>query len=554
MKGPQPKRTTPGAGFVIQLAAMAFAAACCIGVGCGFTRAYFVTERGTKGNTVEVATYAVTVYTAEGTPLEADEAGRAEYICPLEQNDLHQFYLMAGGTAYSGHCTVTVTSADKTERHTIDLAPGATGIAAIQAAEGCRLTFAFDWGAGEAPLAPDSEAGGISSLAMLGTQTGGGVYLIAHSETPHLEYTVVEGASLSGIAAYYGVSLDALRAYNGLAADPVDPMGKTLLAAGLALSVPYASAECFPEAYQPRGTLSITVDSAGDALTPEETEIWLTGPNGIQERLFYGWFQQGTYTFQSVPAGQYTVTMVGAERENYTLETAGDSSATVTEDGAVELRLQNTYTRHRGGLSVQLAVAGAELPAGAVVRLTGPEGTYDLPLWEFTYYPQYSRFIRDVSDLPTGTYTAVLLAAAVENYALRASEPEAVVVRDELRPVELTAEYTQKTGTLTIQLAVTGAALPGGAYLEITGADGAAQRLPCTDSTLTLPVGTYRITAAGLSAEGYTVEAQEVSVTLTEQGGSAVVTVVYTAAPAEEPTPTEPEPSTEPAEPETPAE
>lgn len=559
MKGPQQKKTAPGAGFVIQMAAMAFAAVCCIGISCGFARAYFVTERAAADNEVKIASYSVTVYPEDSDePLATDGMGRATYICPLAQDDLHLFYLMAEGTAYSGHCTVTVTSADKTERHTIDLVPGDTGAAAVQAAEGCTLTFAFNWGAGEDAMSAQSASAvyaalGQNSPAAGGTQGGGALYFIPHSETPHLEYTVAEGASLSGIASYYGVSLDALRAYNGLTADPADPMGKAPLEAGLTLSVPYASAENFPEAYLPRGVLAITVDSAGDALTPEWAEVWLTGPYGIEERLPYSWFQQGSYTCPNAPAGEYTITLVGAERENYTLETLGATSAAVTENGAAELRIQNTYTRHRGNLVVSLGVTGAELPQSAVVRITGPEGTYDRTLRDFTYYPLYSRFICEMPDLPTGTYTAELLEAAVEGYALKTTRLEITVARGETRQMELTAEYTKKTGDLTIRVAVTGAQLPGGAYLEITGADGATQRVPCAACTLTLPVGTYRIAAAGLGIDGHTAESAPVTVTLTEGGAAATVLVTYTPIPAE--TPAEPEsPGTTdtPAEPETP--
>ena len=622
MKSSKQKKMPLRAGHVIQAVALGFAVVCCVGCSIGFAHAYFVTERGVSDNLVKIATYAVTVYDGEsGAALRPDETGAVRYTCPLTQGDWHYFRLEAEGSAYSGHCTVAVENEQGS--YVIRLDPDESGVAAIQAAEGSVLTFAFDWGEGEAPLPSGGGVSGISELGM-GAGTGGSdVYIVSHSQTPSIGYTVAQGASLGGIAEYYGITADALCVYNGLG-DTYDIWEP--LPTGMPMEIPRVEREPVGGPYVPKGDLTIRIRSGGDAGTPAHASILVSG-EGFWQQIRYRDFVNGIYVLEDLPAGEYELAVLDADREDYDLETTGDMAAQVTEKGESAAQITNCYTRHVGDLTVQITVSGAQLPEDALLRLYGPEEAFQVACERFAYSAR-NGYTYTCSDIATGEYTAVLIDAEIENYTLTAEVQEATVEKDQSSLMELDVEYVRQTGGLTIQvsafgadvpdsavvlltgpenvreripyshfvkgeyslddlptgeytveligadveehtltvseqnvtvrtdktvsvtlkakyaaqvgdLTVTvqtdGAPLPEGASLLITGPDGYSETVACERCVLTLPVGTYRISAQGIEQDGYEAEPSPVTVRVTRDGAAAHVRIEYTAAAPELP-------------------
>lgn len=511
MKNSQQKNTAPRTGVVIRAAMLCFAVVCCVGLSVGFTRAYFVTERGVSDNPVTIATYAVTVYDGEsGDALAPDASGAVRYDCPLTQGDWHYFLLEAEGTAYSGHCTVTVQNEQGS--YVVRLDPDESGVVALQAAEGSVLTFAFNWGEGEDPLTPESGVNGVSELSVNG---GGDTYIVTHSTTPHLEYTVVEGASLGGIAEYYGVTADALRVYNGLE-DTYDTWEP--LPAEMPMEIPYVDREPAGGPYVPKGDLTITMRSSGDALVPAQASILVSGA-GFWQQIRYRDFVGGVYVLEDLPAGEYEIAVLNADLEDHDLEITGDLDAQVTEKGESDAVITNTYTRHVGELVLQMSVSGAELPEDALLRLYGPEDTYQIPCKRFAYSARLG-YTYTCSDLPTGEYTAVLIGAEIENYTLNADAQEITVEKDRSSRLELDVEYVRQVGGLTIRLSTSGADIPDSAVVVLTGPENVSERIACSqfekgEYTLDeLPTGEYTVELIGADIEDHTltISGQDVTV------------------------------------------
>lgn len=527
MKNAHQKKTAPRAGFVIQAAMLGFAAVCCVGLSLGFARAYFVTERGVADNPVTIATYAVTVYDGEsGDALRPDASGAVRYACPLTQGDWHYFRLEAEGTAYSGHCTVNVENEQGS--YVIRLDPDESGAVALQAAEGSVLTFSFHWGEGEDPLPPESEVNGVSAL---GVNAGGGdTYIVTHSTTPHLEYTVVEGASMGGIAAYYGADADGLCVYNGL--DGIYEQWEPL-PAGMPMSIPYGQ-EPADGPYVPRGDLTITVESVG-AQMPRGATMLISGPYGYWKQLTRQDLTRGCQ-LSGLPAGEYELALLSAELDQYDLETTGPTSVQITENGELTAAILNTYTRHVGELKLYLTVDGAQLPEDAALLLTGPDGTYRIPCDQLSYNSRYGYSFGQWEDLPTGEYTVELIGAQLENYDLLADELCITVQKDQQTAVELDVEYVRHVGELSIRLSESGGEIPGTAVVLVTGPDGYRQRISCGSFEggvyvlEDLPTGEYTVELIGAELDEHTLSVNDDEVTVRQgKTASAVLKAKYAA-------------------------
>lgn len=453
MKTPGQKKKYRGVGFAARAALMAALAVGCFAMCCSFTHAWFITERGADENRVELATYGVTVRDKDGNKLDG-----LKYTCPLAQEDLHQFTLQAAGTAYTGHCTVGVTAPGRSEfGYVMELVPDQSGTVSLRAAEGSLLTFSFDWGEGEDPVEPAQAFGREDAL----------LFRIEHSRTPHLLYEVAYGATPAGIAAYYGVSAEALCTYNGVdigsASVPLYPSGDLIYA------IPYADKHPVSGPYVPTGDLILTMNSAGDAVTPRNACVLVAGPNGYLVQLWYSDFVGGSYILKDLPAGEYRFTVGNVELENYTLETTGGMAASVGENAVTEHVIVNTYTRHVGEVMLGLKASDekVKIPDDAKLIFYGP----DSAVFE-AYWYQFNNGTLWLKDLPTGQYTVVLSGAEVKSYDLIAVETVLTVNKDQTTYTELTAEYTRQIGDLEIRLTAEGHEIGADAIVAVYGQDG----------------------------------------------------------------------------------
>lgn len=460
MKAPEQKNKYRGAGFAARAALLAVAAVGCLAMCCSFTHAWFITERGAEQNTVETATYAVTVLDGEGNVLTD-----GKYVCPLVPEDLHQFTLQAAGTAYTGHCVVGVTAPGQSEvGYVVELAPDQSGAVSLQAAEGSLLAFSFDWGEGENPVEPAHAFGREDTL----------LFHIENSRTPHLLYEVAYGASPAGIAAYYGVDVEALCTYNDLDAGSANLPIYPKQGESLTYAIPYVEKHPVGGPYVPKGDLVLSLESAGDAVTPANTCILVAGPNGYLEQFWYSNFVRGACTLRDLPAGEYQFTVGNAELENYTLEMTGGMTAAVNENAETEHVIVNTYTRHKGDLMFWLKVSDAKvaIPAEATLVLYGPDDTREIP---------YAQFVENsllLTELPTGQYTAVLVKADVANYDLNKADVMLTINQGETAYGELTAEYKRQVGTMKLNMVASGHEVPVSAYVSIYGMDGTYIEVP----------------------------------------------------------------------------
>ena len=97
---------------------------------------------------------------------------------------------------------------------------------------------------------------------------------------------------------------------------------------------------------QQTGSLEITKTTKG-AVTPDDTEFTITGPNGYSQTVKYSEFKDGKYTLDNLPVGEYTVTedAESAEIKNYTLSVNGNGTTAQVENGkTAEAVITNTYT------------------------------------------------------------------------------------------------------------------------------------------------------------------------------------------------------------------
>lgn len=389
-----------------RLAALSLCSVLCLALACGFTRAYFVTARETGGNALSVATYGVRVADEYGALLVPDASGRVQYVCPLTAGDEHAFTLSAQGTAYSGHCTVLVENDQLRQGYTLRLDPDESGAIYLRAAAGSVLTFTFAWGEGEGALQPDQSAAAYGLGAMFGDS-----YRIAHSETPHHLYCTAPGASLAGIANYYGVNLADLRAYN--AADGY--ADREVLPADTELQIPFVAEPPLTGAYVPSGTLALSLSVLGDAALPVSACLSVSGANGWMQTIPCGDLLSGTCYLTGLPVGEYALTLTGAEQTGCDLALLGDVTATITEDAAAEAALTLRYTRTVFDLALTLDVSGAPLPSAAYLLLTRADG--------------YSAAFpcTGAISVPAGVYTVALAGADVPGYQLSCDPTSAEV-------------------------------------------------------------------------------------------------------------------------------
>ena len=175
--------------------------------------AWFTASVSSEMNVISSAHYSIKII-EEGAG-EIIESDNGEYInyCGLKQEDNHVFTLTASGTALTGYCKVIITKEldsdlgeSEYEINTYETAPIAQGeelTVCIQAAEGSKIEFIPVWG---------NPQNAVITFSLRKPN----VFYINHSMTPHIEYLVLEGATLEALAEYYGVSVEDICTYNGI--------------------------------------------------------------------------------------------------------------------------------------------------------------------------------------------------------------------------------------------------------------------------------------------------------------------------------------------------
>ncbi len=503
MKNPKQKTKYRGAGFAVRAALLAVLAVGCFAMCCSFTHAWFITERGTEQNTVETATYGVTVTDSAGTVLTD-----GKYVCPLAPEDLHTFTLQAAGTAYTGHCIVGVTAPGASEvSYVVELAPDQSGAVSLQSAKGSLLSFSFDWGEGENPVEPANVFGRDDTL----------LFYIENSRTPHLLYEVAYGATPAGIATYYKVNVEDLCTYNGLdlaaANTPIYPGqgGK------LTYEIPYPDLkkEELPDIvpYVPRGDLIVAMKSAGDAAVPEDAVVLVSGPNNYVKTIPYSLFVSDVQDpavvsclLNDLPAGEYRITVGNVEMENYTLVTSGTTDPVAVHENDVTVgMIVNTYTRHKGNLIFELSSSDANvtIPDDAELVFFGPDGNFSVSCSELT------RGSIVLEQLPTGQYTVVLNNGSVDYYDLIKGDMTLTIEQDETTIAELVVVYQRQVGTMKFEMVAIGHEIPADTYLRVVSPDESSFTIPYTsfvDGVFTKTdalAGEYSVQLVASKVDGY---------------------------------------------------
>ncbi len=295
------------------------------------------------------------------------------------------------------------------------------------------------------------------------------------------------------------------------------------------------------------GSLTITKTVVG---APADADLsglsfTITGPDGYSETVTYANFENGVYTLDNLPVGEYTVTEdeASAAVTNYTLVVTGSgSTAEVEKGGTAEVAITNTYTQDVGSLKITKTVNGAPADAnlsGLSFTITGPNG-YS----ETVTYADFENGVYTLDNLPVGEYTVTEdeASAAVTNYTLTVTGNDATVQVPKDDTVDVTIEntYVQDVGNLTITKTFEGAPADtdlSGLSFTITGPDGYSETVTYADFengayTLdNLPVGEYTVTEdeASAAVTNYTlVVTGSGSTAEVEKGGTAEVAITNT--------------------------
>ncbi len=187
------------------------------------------------------------------------------------------------------------------------------------------------------------------------------------------------------------------------------------------------------------GSLTITkvVNGGGNDAATKTYTFTVTGPNGYNTTVNIT--GNGSQTLEDLAPGTYTIAEQDATIEGYTLEVTGNTTATVTRDGAAQVTITNTYTQDTGSLTIRKVVEGltaAEMRnLTFTFRVTGPDG-----------YNQEVNVAANASvtldDLIPGQYTVTESSANVNGYTWSARGGGSVtVVADQNTTVTITNDY-----------------------------------------------------------------------------------------------------------------
>ncbi|MEE3486647.1 MAG: FctA domain-containing protein [Bulleidia sp.] len=284
------------------------------------------------------------------------------------------------------------------------------------------------------------------------------------------------------------------------------------------------------------GSLVITKTFSGDEISDEAKKnisFTVTGPD-FSETVSYADFTDGSYTFEHLVPGEYTVTENNADVDGYKAETkysVEGGKTEVKDQKTSTVKVTNKYHYEEGSLKITKKFAGdlnafslsAEEKKAITFTVTGPKGYSNTFSYDDFFLGSYT-----LKNLVPGTYTISENGAEVDGYELTVTGDTAAVVEDgKTAKAELTNDYRQKKGSLEITKTFTGDAVnddvKNSVAFTVTGPDYSKtiRYADFTDGRYTikdLPVGTYTVVEKNAEADGY-----EVKTTYSVEDGKTVV-------------------------------
>ena len=249
---------------------------------------------------------------------------------------------------------------------------------------------------------------------------------------------------------------------------------------------------------------SLTVNIVG---LPQVVQgsVTVTGPNEFQTTL------SGSATLSNLVPGSYTVTGSNVTSGVHLYAPLAPTQNVSVAASQVPASATVTYALASGLLSI--TVSGLPGGTSAAITVTGPE--------------EYQVAVPGSTTLTGLTPGSYLVSAAPVGSGAWVPSPanQTVVVNASTTAVPVTITYSQATGFLVVSIS----GLPFGlaASVNVSGPGGYSADLTASQ-TLTVPVGSFTITAQSVSQSGTTYTpspaSQEIAVTL---GGSASVSVAY---------------------------
>ncbi len=125
--------------FMTRTALSIFAMLVCMVVLCSATYAWFTAEISSPGNTIETATYSLTITDS------TDSTVSGEYVCQGASNHIYTFTLTASGTAEKGYCKVIINGDTENPYFTHQINQSSLTVS-IKAADKTIVTFEPCWG------------------------------------------------------------------------------------------------------------------------------------------------------------------------------------------------------------------------------------------------------------------------------------------------------------------------------------------------------------------------------------------------------------------------
>ncbi|WP_157202932.1 hypothetical protein [Calidithermus chliarophilus] len=212
-----------------------------------------------------------------------------------------------------------------------------------------------------------------------------------------------------------------------------------------------------------------------------------------------------------VPVGQYNIAAnpftVGADTYAGTV-----SESPVTVTGASTKEVTVSYGTNSG--SLQVNISGLPSGSGEPVTVSGPSGTFTLGSSQ------------TLTGLAVGSYTVTAANVSKDGSTYAGTVTTSPVTVSAGATASVSISYAAISGRLVVTIA----GLPGGANanVTVTGPGGFSQTLTASATLDNLQPGTYTITPANVSFDGFTYQASGSSATVAS-GATANAQVNYAA-------------------------
>ena len=286
-----------------------------------------------------------------------------------------------------------------------------------------------------------------------------------------------------------------------------------------------------------KGNLTITKEVLGEQVMPDTAQFQLKNAAGEVVRAIT-WIvvkaQGGSYTFEGIPVGEYTLVESGVVLDNYTLNPENHEQTVTIENGktTVAEKITNTYEEIKGAsLIIKKSFSGAdniakELLDAITFTVTGPEN------YNATFsYAEFADGQKTIANLKSGIYTVTETNAAVADYELtvKVAEGEEQAVESDTinvtlpvagqKTVSFTNEYVKGKGSLKITKTIkglpAGVSMPDETLFEVKDAAGETVKSVTwavvkeqggTYTFTDIPVGQYTVVESEAGIERYAVE------------------------------------------------